>query len=379
MAIDAYLHRINGLALAACLALAGCGGEHAPAPPGAQTVLAGTLVNMAEPGDGGDPPPEPPPPPPPAPLPDIEGQPEGVRYVVPAPFIASGVNLDVVVGQHASALCLREANPLLPRKCMPVKAPLPANMELGYFDGGQEARMLTFTAVNDNDLTTSIALVSPWVQALATASTDWGNYLDQHPGLASAVRAMPENFADEDPDEGYIPVVFVPGTRPWDPPTMPDPGSPAPPPLGGPPWPKDTLIAQVVPITPPCGLVGIGVVCSVTIWGARPPAAPPKTIAPDERGRQYFAPQVLCDMHIICNEGQRPLAKDGGKTLAELLDVCQKQANVGLLMCKVKYSIMDKNSAIELLDACLKTVSAVHDACITSAQEVTGNGEHPAP
>lgn len=209
-------------------------------------------------------------------------------------------------------------------------------------------------------------------------------------------------FNEDDPDDvdPDIPRVDVPGERP--PPPEPPPYVPPTPEL--PPYeppgggggddagdqnPKDKLLAQLTPVAPPCGRLGPGgLLCSIQIFGKRPPALPPKNAEPVDRGHQYFAPQVLCDWHILCNEGQEPRDNDrgvgsstSGKTQQQLDEICNNILITEVATCRSITNAMGGSSSERQRKfmQCEKEANERAFACFDNAKRFTDNGKHTAP
>jgi hypothetical protein len=367
------------------------------------------------------------------------------------PFIATDVAMEVVVGKGLDAkLCLH--NPRsgtehqMEQKCIPIDRPMPAGMVPDYVDASKidqdsdsDARSLWFHPVGDSDPSDTTANANAqivavrFIAALARASTAWSYYFDAHPDeLAEAIssfRASVPGTASVrsdgcymetgycDPDDGTCPpekeaaglCVNVPGQRP--PPYDSPPGGGEPPagdtgggggggdqpdPLGK--WPKEGLLAQVVPIAPPCGTMGMGAVCGVTIWGQRAPKTPEKVVDPYDqplRAKRFWTPQWVCDVHFFCNEGQYPESegtppkdndrgkgsKTSGKTRDELDQVCTDIAIVEMALCRtIIYSGGGtKSEKARKMKICEQEVNDRQRACFKHADELTDKGKHPAP
>lgn len=170
------------------------------------------------------------------------------------------------------------------------------------------------------------------------------------------------------------------------------------PPGGGSPIeddPKERL-AQLSPVAPPCGTMGpvAGMLCSIPVFGVKPPKLPPKTAEPIDRGHQYFAPQILCNWHILCNRGQEPDeeqnrrdderipgSETSGKTLAELEEICVKQNIVHMRTCNAIINARggSKEEKFRAFDMCKERANNKMYACFRTAKQLTDNGQHPAP
>ena len=131
-----------------------------------------------------------------------------------------------------------------------------------------------------------------------------------------------------------------------------------------------------------------GLLCSITIFGKKPPPLPATVPEPVDRGHQYFAPQILCDWHILCNVGQEPRDNDrgpnsgtSGKTQAELEQIC---VDINIREIQVCYAIVkakgrkgqDLNREVEM---CKQEANKRMFACFETAKKLTDNGAHPAP
>jgi hypothetical protein len=317
-------------------------------------------------------------------------------------------------------------------------------MDLAYTDAGlldpsDDPRFLSFVPVIGNSDPQGL-VASRFIDALGRAAAVWGSYLPTHPHLVSrasnAFRAsgssnllltsaprslrstVPNRTANSEncyaemaaqglcsmePDPN-IPVVEVPGHLP--PPDNPPPSAPPTPelppyespgggnsggsgqaPIGQ--YPKDGLLAQVTPVAKPCGRLGVGgLLCSITIFGKKPPPLPATAPEPVDHGHQYFAPQILCDWHILCNVGQEPRDNDrgpnsgtSGKTQAELDQIC---VDINIREIKVCHAIIkakgrkgqDFNREFEM---CKQEANDRMFACFETAKRLTDNGAHPAP
>ncbi|WP_371766589.1 hypothetical protein [Massilia sp.] len=432
--------------------LSACGGEQSAIAPrtkllstGVQTGVAATTApkpNLQQTDPGNDDPYEPPPASP------IHVAPNGIRYIVEAPFI-SQVPLRIVVGAGTYAeLCLYHDVPQS-QLCVTIDSPLPAGMDLEYTDAalldpGDDPRFLSFVPVIGNSDPQGLA-ASRFIDALGKAAAVWSSYLATHPQLvhraSNAFRASgasnllltgtarpprstaPGRIANSEgcyaemaalglcspePDnpvtDPNIPVVEVPRHLPppdnSPPSTTPSPelppyespdggnsGGSGQPPIGR--YPKDGLLAQVTPVAKPCGKLGIGgLLCSITIFGKKPPPLPATVPEPIDHGHQYFAPQILCDWHILCNVGQEPRDNDrgpnsgtSGKTQAELDQIC---VDINIREIQVCYAIVkakgrkgqDFNREVEM---CKQEANDRMFACFETAKRLTDNGAHPAP
>jgi hypothetical protein len=385
-----------------------------------------------------------------APVPSpIHGAPAGIRYTVEAPFI-SEVPLRIVVGDSQYAeLCLYNADPQQQR-CTTIDSPIPAGMDLEYTDGSTldpsgDVRFLSFVPVVANTDPEGHG-AQRFIEGLSRAASVWGVYLRQHPELVSAatnsfissgasnlllVGPMNNRYAslivsyssaagganyetecdltpyidkcrENKPEEEEPPIqrVDVNAPRlPQDPPPiwLPFPEQPPFTPSengGGAPigqYPKDSLVAQLTPVAPPCAALGGakgGILCSITIFGSRPPKLPPVEPLQLDRGRQYFAPQVLCDWNILCNEGQEPRDNNrgpnsgtSGKSQTELDQICTDINITEIRLCNAIIKAKGKKGQ-ELwreIEECKEKANARMFACFETAKRLTNNGAQLAP
>lgn len=449
----ALARTLFGTVLASALLSAWAGDQNSSTPStklstGVQTSSAAPTAPQTNLRQIDDDPYEPPPPP----SGPIHVVPNGIRYIVEAPFI-SQVPLRIVVGASAYAeLCLYNDVPQN-QLCVTIDSPLPAGMDLEYTDAAlldpdDDPRFLSFVPVIGNSDPEGWA-ASRFIDSLGKAAAVWGNYLATHPQLVAktnnAFRASgasnllltgtvrpprsthPNRMAnsethcyaeleaqglcsnkpdDSEPDDSEpdpdIPTVEVPGQLPppYEPPPYIPPNPELPPyePGGGdggslePPieqYPKDGLLAQVTPVAKPCGRLGPGgLLCSITIFGKRPPPIPATAPEPVDRGPQYFAPQILCDWHILCNEGQEPRDNDrgsnsgtSGKTLAELDQICVDINAKEIEACStiVRAKRGKGQDLFREIDMCIKAANKRMYACFDTAKRLTDNGAHPAP
>lgn len=228
--------------------------------------------------------------------------------------------------------------------------------------------------------------------------------MEAHPELVAQIFGERPATASENDcyaemrDKGYC---EIKGQRPDNPsPDFPR-EDPEPPPFELPPGggspieddPKERL-AQLSPVAPPCGAMGPigGMLCSITIFGVRPPPKPPKTDVPVDRGHQYFAPRILCNWQILCNVGQEPRGETGdndrsagglidastsGKTQAELHKICEAIHSAELETARNINKAMGGNyrDFLVLEENANKRLYA----CYRTADKLTDNGQHPAP
>lgn len=140
-------------------------------------------------------------------------------------------------------------------------------------------------------------------------------------------------------------------------------------------WPLASLAATI----DPCVVSPIIVVC---VRGNKPPPVVDPIIV--QRGPTPWFPQGWCDaFHVLCSKGQEPRdnsrganSSTSGKTLAELMDICDSINGIELDLCSANYA-MNKNGGE--LQTCKQRANDRMFACYSSAKSLTGNGAHVAP
>lgn len=413
------------------------------------TVTGGTMIGQRQKGPGGGDDPSLPS----SPTVPVQGPPAGIRYTLEAPFISQVPLRIVVGTSTYAGLCLYNREPLRQLcVTIDSPLPTGVDLEYtdaALLDPNDDARFLSFVPVVGNSDPQGLA-ASRFIEALARAAAVWGSYLQQHPQLVTQTnsefrgsgasnvllagtsrfpKGMPNSGStfsatrddgcyaemqdlglcpsdpnpDPDPNDPpvdpNIPRVDVVGDKPppYEPPPY-VPPTPEPPPLdiggggsSGDPsqHPKDTLLAQLTPVAPPCGKLGPGgLLCSIMIFGKKPPPLPASKPEPIDRGHQFFAPQILCDWHILCNEGQEPRDNDRGpgsetrgKTQTELDQICTDINIAEIRVCNaiIKAKGSTGQDLYREIDMCKKEADKRMFACFETAKKLTDNGAHPAP
>ncbi|QJE01034.1 hypothetical protein HH212_14165 [Massilia forsythiae] len=257
--------------------------------------------------------------------------------------------------------------------CVTIDSPLPAGMDLEYTDAtlldlDNDSRFLSFVPVVGNSDPEGLA-ASRFIDSLGKAAAVWGGYLEMHPGLVArtnnAFRASvtsnlllrSRGLSPKSTHSGgmlnsencYAEMAEL-GLCSNDP--------------------EDSVPDPNIPI--------------VDVPGYLPATTP----EPVESGHQYFAPQILCDWHILCNQGQEPRDNDrgpnsgtSGKTKTELDQIC---VDINIREINVCYAIIKAKGRkgedfYRELDMCKKEANDRMYACFATAEKLTDNGAHPAP